>query len=976
MKMMFCAGRVAVGVWVGAMGLDASGADARLPARFKVTTTVVNAQLQPFSATIGGVGNSLLNASFEPTEYRTRFFAGGDSPDQVLLGVNALTQYNSFREGFYDGATVRVYRVVNGAIQLVRTDSVPVGGSCMSGWQSLATEGQLLAPSSTQCKYRFDDWMRPGVPYWFELRAVDAAGNEWPATTPVRVDRPAQVTKAPAAEFAVVPFKVKPPSADAPRPAPPAAPAAWRASLDVSGGLVEFSWTAVPGVAGYRLYGSDYDPAHHKGFALKLAGHPTDTNQFVHTGDWVVLARTFETFSRRTMLANRVWDATQVNRVAMPQGVPFYPDENPNQTWELEHYPRGQPGPVTDGGQTALKMTLRNSEPVRFAQYNHAGTTQTWYPVLEPGKPYTVEVWLKQEGMTDPAFTFALTGNYRDKVKPVVFTADGQWRQYKATFTVPDLWVRDSGVGQMVFSFKGPGTVWMDNFRVYAAETAFLDYMPYEYANLAASGMGILRTHGFIKTGTSTYGLEQLTNPGGASSGIYKENSLPQILAIMRKGKVTPWLQIEMHFSPEEWLGLVEYLAAPFDPAVDTPQSKPWAWKRFSQGQARPWTDEFGTLLFEISNETWNWLFTPWVFEGMPDAVTGAMFNRGEVYGMFQEYIRSCMARSPYWKPANLDQKLQWVVGGWAINDYGTQALSRSPHSRYLTIAAYNGGWDEGEGPTAGDDASLARVLVNAPQSGAPRAAKLHEDRDRLRKTVNPQVELGTYEAGPGYALSGLNKQAHMSPAEVLAQEHTMKSLAGGTATLDTFLTYAREGFTLQNFFTFFHGRTHWVSHTAWFNGARPHPCWLALSLFNREGRGEMLEVQTLGAPTVDLPAFKRRKALNDVPLTACYVTRQGTRYNLFLLSRRLDQPGQGGDDGFTPVTVELPFSKAGKVTCYRMTGNPRLTNIESEQVKIETVPLAAGFAGPHFTLNAATGADDRGLPPGTTYLYVFEGTR
>ena len=78
-------------------------------------------------------------------------------------------------------------------------------------------------------------------------------------------------------------------------------------------------------------------------------------------------------------------------------------------------------------------------------------------------------------------------------------------------------------------------------------------------------------------------------------------------------------------------------------------------------------------------------------------------------------------------------------------------------------------------------------------------ALKLHADRDQLRAAGNPGLELGTYEAGPGYALSGLNKQARMSPDEVLAQERTMKSLGGGTATLDTFLSYAREGFTLQN---------------------------------------------------------------------------------------------------------------------------------------------------------------------------------
>jgi hypothetical protein len=961
-------------VWaVCALAAASSDAgDPRAPARFRVTTDVVNAGLGPFNATVGGMGNSLWNCSFEPAEFRTRFFAEGDAPDRVPVSAKALGHYNSLREGFYDGATVRVYRPVNGRIELVRRDTVPAGGSHLSGWVPVTEEGALIVPGSGRGAYRFDDWNRPGVPYYFTLRAVNREGRESEAAPAAAIVKSAEKSDG-VSDFVTAPFQA-PARAAAAEGKAPAAPRGFKGRLDPDTNLAVFEWVPLESedLAGYRLYVSDYAPDAQRGHELRLAGRPADSNQWVRKGDWVVAAKTFDTFSRNTMLANRVWGANQNNRLAMPQGVPFYPDEDPSLAWTLERYPKTCP--VTNGGLAALKLTLRDNKPVRFTQYNHAGTNQTWYPVLEPGKPYAVEVWLKQEGMADPTFTFSLTGFYGDRVKPIDFTAGGQWQLHRATFAVPALWDRASGVGQMVLAFRGPGTVWMDNLRVYQADVPFLDLLPYEYASLAASGMSALRTHGFIKTGMGTYGLDLLTNPGGAASGTVKENTLPQVLAIMRQAKVTPWLQIEMHFSPEEWLGLVEYLAAPYDPATDTPDRKPWAHKRFAQGQARPWTDEFDTILFEISNETWNWLFNPWVFEGMADAATGVPYDRGEVYGLYQEHVRDAMAQSPYWQPAGLDRKLRFAIGGWAINNYGTQAASRSPHSRYLTIAAYNGGWDEGEGPSAGDDASLWRVLLNPPQSAAPRAAQLRADRDRLRAAGHPDLDLGTYEAGPGYALSGLNKQPRMSPAEVLSQERTMKSLAGGTATLDTFLTYARQGFVAQNFFTFHHGRTHWVSHTAWHNGSRAHPCWMSLALFNREGTGDLLDVQTLGAPATDVPAYKRRKAARDVPLVAAYATRRGDRVNLFLLSRRLDRFPDEADDGFTPVTVDLPFAKAARVTCHRIAGDPRLTNLDAERVRIETVAVPAELASGTFTLSARTAADDRGLPPGSTYLYVFEG--
>ena len=86
-----------------------------------------------------------------------------------------------------------------------------------------------------------------------------------------------------------------------------------------------------------------------------------------------------------------------------------------------------------------------------------------------------------------------------------------------------------------------------------------------------------------------------------------------------------PWLQVEPHFSPAEWQGLVEYLAAPYVPGVDTPVKKPWAYKRHQQGQTAPWTDRFQQIDFEIGNETWNSLFRPWVFDDMTDAVDWAI---------------------------------------------------------------------------------------------------------------------------------------------------------------------------------------------------------------------------------------------------------------------------------------------------------------------------------------------------------------
>jgi hypothetical protein len=150
----------------------------------------------------------------------------------------------------------------------------------------------------------------------------------------------------------------------------------------------------------------------------------------------------------------------------------------------------------------------------------------------------------------------------------------------------------------------------------------------------------------------------------------------------------------------------------------------------------------------------------------------------------------------------------------------------------------------------------------------------------------------------------------------------------------------------------------------------------MTLALFNNEGRGDLLAVDATSMPTVDLPAYKRRREAKDVPLAACYATRKGDRLNLFVLSRKMDHYPLADNDGFTPVTVELPLQTAQRVTLFRMAGDPRAHNLDTEAVRIERVELPAAVAKPEFAVDAAVGVDARGLPPGATLLYVFEGTR
>lgn len=955
----------------GGVHANQSSETVRRPAVFRVTTEVVNKNVPPFTATINGFGNSLINsgAGFEPVVFRNKLIAIEDSPNRIVTDPAMMSRYDTLREGFLDQATVHIYRIENGLFRMVREDHVAPGGSRASGWIRVLAQNQVIAPDVTRFRFRWDSWNRPRTKSYFTVRAIDKYGNLSPATRTFEAESPEQPNKAPAAQNALVTFKPAKAHFFSSKPVP--APKAFRGNIG-SDGILTLDWEPIdsPDVAGYVVYRSDYPPHQHSGYYLQLAGTPKLPGQNIKIGDMVIISKKIYSPSRNRDLSNRVWGAFSEYNNLMPGLLNIFPDETPKKTWSL--VPHADNTPVEEPGETCLKLQLSAGAKETLSIYNHSGTGQSWYDVLEKDT-YAVEVWLRQEG--SGTVQFKLNGFYDtapQKIRPVIFDVGNGWKKYVAHFT-PSVIQDGSRPNAMVLEFTGPATFYVDNFRVYRADTAYLDLLPREYEAIKSSGISALRTHGLIKTGIRTYDMEQFTNSGGVISGTGKLNTLPQTLKMMRKAGVQPWLQIELHMNPQEWLAFVEYMAAPYDPKIDSPARKPWAYKRYKQGQAKPWVEEFDQIYFELSNETWNGLFAPWTFGTMTDVASKKIYSPGQVYGLFQEYVRSVLRSSPYWRPAALDRKFVFMLGGWAANaGYSRDAASVSRSSDYLTIAAYNGGSDEAEGPPRLDAAGLFNTLAQVNQSAIPVATLYAKQLRDMQAGGARKLRLGTYEAGPGYVMNGLNN-ARVTEEQERAQEQAMKSLAAGTATLDSFLARAYRGFSIQNFFMFDSG-TLWKSHAKWHHGGQAYPSWKLLTLFNKEAAGDMLRIETLSVPSVDLKAFSRRQAIKDAPLVAVYATRNAARYSLFVISRKVPDYPIGGDDGYAPVTVELPFSMAKSVTLYRMTGAPQANNLLRDNVRIERLDVPLSKLGQRFSLNAETGADERGLPPASTFLYVFDG--
>jgi hypothetical protein len=940
-------------------------------AHFRVTTEVVNPAVGAFTTSNAGIGNSLVGSAggFEPVIVRDAFVADADAVDDIHAGFVALTHWDSFAEPLLDDAEVEVWRVEQGQLRKVRSDLVAHDGAHLSGWIAMTPDKQLIPADARQYSYRWDDWNRPDGRYWFSLRSVDRAGHESPEGPWVEARSPHDTRRA-----AALPANQL--QTFQPGVALPFAAAAVVSALrgEVSGdGLLHLSWDS-PGadaVAGYRLYRSDYPPPEHRGYFLHLAGHAASPGEQIRKGDWVMWKKKLYSV-KPTDFSQRLWSSQEGYARYLPGMLDFPSDDKPGRQWAL--VPHAADSPVPDGGETCLRLTLAAGEEARLQIPNHAGTQQRWYDVLQE-RPYQYSLWLRQDG--DGSARFRFTGPFDQQGKRILpqdLRVGHEWRLQFGQFTPPET-LTAADPGFMALELRGPATFYLDNFEVHRADAPFLSWLPEDREALKASGMTALRTHAFIKSQNLGYDLDQYTNAGGAIASVQKRNSLPQTLAAMRTAGVDPWLQIEMYFRPEDWRNLVEYLAAPFDPALDTRASRPWAWKRFHQGHPAPWTDDFRQIYVEVGNETWNRIFVPWVFTGLQDAAAGRALSSGTVYGLYQEAMIGAMKRSPWWKVQNLDQKFRFVLGGWTTNlAYGADAVRASPSSDFLTIAGYNGGWDWGKGPRPDTLESYFEILNDVSQSAVPVADQFASELTRLNIGRRHPVQLGTYEAGPGYALNGLNG-AHVSPAEDEAEDRVMKSFAAGTATLDAFLARAYRGFTLQNFFGFSRGGK-WGSHARWFDGGQAWPSWKLLALFNQQGTGSMLRTETLAAPSWRLADAVVRKSSPEVPLIASYALRRGDRFMLFLLSRKTPGYPAAESSGFTPVSADLPFRHYRTAKVFQMTGTFKDNNLKADRVRINETELGPALLdGQTLRVGTDSGADPRGIAPGATLLYVFEGT-
>jgi len=770
-------------------------------------------------------------------------------------------------------------------------------------------------------------------------------------------------------------------------------------------GCVTLSWkpSPTPGVA-YRIKRSTAPAA-----KQEMKVHLSEGAPKLEKWDYAVFEKRFGNFDLRYV-------NSRVRGIGNPMDAPGWYwhgdlrrgglDGRPGQpqgaapTFSFAPHPKPIPAEMVDPGETCMQVKAGPGEQtisqIVFIGTKHAGES-LWYGQLEPGKPYRLEVWLRQEGLgNDGTVAFSYGRGYPDIRQ--TFKVTGEWKKYTHEFSGPPRPEQPMHFGH-TFAFTGPGTLWMENcriFRVDRPEDAEKLYVPNATvldellkSQPAAGPKSAHRIWFLSKDATmasilSWYANSTVSPDWSTRVGGTMEMTVPMGLSFDlwtgpdAASRCRPWLVLQhiLH-SEEDWLNFVEYLAAPYDPKADTPEAKPWAYKRYQQrGIGTPWTDEFASIVVEFGNETWhNGVFADWIGFSTRNAV----HQGGKEYGLFTRYLVENMMKSPYWKSQKLDQKIRFALGAnydgridrdGAIRGYGEEAMQANPYATILGHANYVGPkWETGDySARVYDDHGIQECLISFLTGPQKSQIKMSEARNALAKS-HPEYDIAAYEGGPGgFALPTPGKTA---ADQVETNEKYGKSLAQAVGALDAWMRSYQYGWTDQCYLGYGQG-THWNSHGVFADGFRPGPAWLALALRNRYASGDLMAVEERSVPTL-----QRRK--ETYPLVGAYAMRDKDRWSVFVVSRKLDGPHDGVDfgDGSTPVTLRLPFAKASQISLHKLAGDPRRTNREKMNIQVESQsipPARLNAENKTFLLDESTGGGKSGLPPGAIYLYVFEG--
>lgn len=885
------------------------------------------------SVTVKRYGNGRRTGSLEgPAVYRDLIEVTQASDNRILAVSQVFTGHNVYSKSYLLGADIHVYRVTGGVLALARHSTVT--GGAIDAWIEISN--RPVKPAATKEKkkkkkdpkdavstrvdattysHAFASHNRAGVPYWFTVAAVDADGNIGPKAVPIAFVP--ETTEGEKKSGAGPENRVNTVAAFTDQPAALEAPSGLTASPSAWGpNAVQLDWAEVPGAAGYVVSLSYADPATEIAEQpyLELSPDPVP----LQPGDLILLSRKILSLNPDN-ISPRVWGTKEWLGITPAIVSNKSNDPAMGATWEWLRFDAADPAPESHLGPWFLRRTLARGAGIEDGRHFAAGLTQSHYEILRPGRIYRWRARLRASAPVEATLSIP------EPINGTSFALSTEWQDCVFDFSVPDISMDDRPI-KWVLAVQADGAPLAVD---YADLELFDTTLP---LNVEESGIApgtFVRDQTQMMAGTTTSDADTVTSYSGLGA---RGTTLHTLRSICEHFQAHPWIQLEWHLPREDWLDIVAYLAAPAS------SGHPMALKRVGQGQDAPWTDFFERIVIEFGNEVWNQgIPSFWTTRSMTDAATGEVYKTGDVYGLWCQMITDWMMESPFW--VALEARVEWLLGGRSRSDFGTVAARRFPKVRYVGIASYNGGWDEGTKVAREESGFFTSMLANAPVNGQASFERLIGNTRAAAEAIGRRYGIdlipAIYEAGPGYQMSGLNR-AKLTEEDVIVQEVVMKSRGSGTATLDNFLLSAEMGLWGANFYKVGQGG-YWSSTTFDGDSFVDFPAYALPRLVTAEmAPCQVHSVLPFRPLQHNLPDREgEMKTVNSAAIYALRSIATPSTWMLVFVNRLIDPAMLDPDDpAYRPdrrnaITTQLrtPWTRAGSLTEWANTGNFREHN-------------------------------------------------
>jgi hypothetical protein len=734
------------------------------------------------AVTTEGLGNQVSECRLgQPVVYRRQYVTASSGTDRA--NISNLGNFQTFADGFWNGATAQVYTVTNGVRSRIASATVTATKTNMIA----NVTGSGLKVTTTTFEWRVEGFMRPSAGYWFRVGAVDGSGDVGTYSGWVQYTSPASGLGTGSGGNTTAPRGGTGTSGLA---APTGvAVVAKSGNPDVA----QVTWDAVGSATGYLIDICYQDPA------VNVTTEYLDISTSGLTlpaGAIVVVEKLC--LEPTDKWSHRVWisQETQEMRPSSAARLPKFDAQSFTGGTHSRWIAHGTKPTGVDGDYFWRNIMTASGEVL--PAFFHSGPGGG-YTNLIPNNDYKIRFRIKASSSVTADFTM-------ESVTVGGSTSFGlttSWQTFTHTFSRS---TAQTGTTPYKWSLTVPSAVTVDIASIEAWNDTLdpADWSPDEKTRAAAGSY--LRDHTLIKPGKTTGSIRQFCNRTGQ---VPRGNGLYTLFRRCQINNQLPWIQIEWHCPPEDWADLAAYIAAPVE------SGHPMATLRAEQGQTAPWLDVFSGFILEFGNEAWNTLSAFWetVNFRFTDQGTLLQLGDGATFGAHAEGCITALNASPYYDAIRAKTILYGSGRFFGNNAFGISAISTAPSLDGTGPAGYNGGWEAGFDAPTESGASFNALLRDNGATNVSNWTPFVTGMNSLGKFV------GAYESGPSYPFPDGNYSA----AERVVGEVFYKSRAAGTATLTSFALRATAGFRLDNYFRLAQG-DFWTSHAVDAEGGGTNP--------------------------------------------------------------------------------------------------------------------------------------------------------